>query len=336
MIVRARAPLRVDLAGGWTDVAPFAATRGGVVVNVAVTLYVHAMVETGGEGVQLHALDLGAHVTARRAADLRADGELALLKAAARRYGVDGGFSLTARSDAPPGSGLGGSGALGVALVAALTAARGEQRLPAEVAAEAFALERVDAGILGGKQDQYAAALGGVQALAFRDPAVTATRLRLPPAAFRELEQSLVLCYSGATRFSDATHRRVWQAFEAGDAGVARALDGIKECAVAMRETLVRGDLGETARLMNENWRHQQALTEGMQTEPMAVLERAAREAGADGIKACGAGAGGCLAVLARPGRELDVAAAMRANGATILRATFDTAGVVTWTPTPR
>jgi D-glycero-alpha-D-manno-heptose-7-phosphate kinase len=336
VIVRARAPLRVDLAGGWTDVAPYAASRGGAVLNVAVTLYVHVIVETGGEGVQLHALDLGAHVTARRAEDLRADGELALLKAAARRYAPDGGFSLTARSDAPPGSGLGGSGALGVALVAALTAARGEQRLAAEVAADAFELERVDAGVMGGKQDQYAAALGGVQYLAFRDPAVTSTRLRLPPAAFRELEQSLVLGYSGASRFSHETHRRVWEAFAAGDGAVARALDGIRDCAVAMRETLVKGDLGETARLMNENWRYQQALAGGMQTDAMATLERAARAAGADGIKACGAGAGGCLAVLARPGREVDVAAAMRALGATILRATFDSAGVVTWTPTPR
>jgi D-glycero-alpha-D-manno-heptose-7-phosphate kinase len=336
VIVRARAPLRVDLAGGWTDVAPYAAVHGGAVVNVALTLYVHVVVETGGEGVQLHALDLGSHVTARRLEDLHADGELALLKAAARRYGPAGGFALTTRSDAPAGSGLGGSGALGVALIAALTAARGEQRLAAELAAAAFELERVDAGVMGGRQDQYAAALGGVQFLAFRDPAVTATRLTLPPAAQRELEQSLVLCHSGASRLSDATHRRVWERYQAGDAAVARALDGIKGCAVAMREALVRGDLGETARLMNENWRHQQALAEGMQTDIMAQLERAALAAGADGLKACGAGAGGCLAVLARPGRETDVAAALRSLGATVLRATFDTAGVVTWAPTPR
>lgn len=336
MIVRARAPLRVDLAGGWTDVAPYAGRRGGAVVNAALTLYVHVVVETGVEGVALHALDLGAHVTARRAEDLRADGELGLLKAAARRHGPPVGFALTVRSDAPPGSGLGGSGALGVALVAALAAARGERPLAAEVAAAAFELERLDAGLMGGKQDQYAAALGGVQYLAFGDPEVSASRLRLPDAALYELEQSLVLCYSGATRFSDATHRRVWERYQAGERDVAAALDGIRACAVAMREALQTGDLAAVARIMNENWAHQRALAEGMQTPVMAQLERVARAAGADGIKACGAGAGGCLAVLAKPGREVDVAAAMRAEGAAILRATFDRDGVVTWTPTPR
>jgi D-glycero-alpha-D-manno-heptose-7-phosphate kinase len=336
VIYRARAPLRVDLAGGWTDVAPYAAAHGGAVVNVALTLYVHVIVETGGEGVHLHAQDLGAHVTARRAEDLRADGELALVKAAARRYPPADGFAITTRSDAPAGSGLGGSGALGVALIAALGAARGEPRMAAELAADAFELERNDAGVMGGKQDQYAAALGSVQYLAFRDPAVTATRLRVPPAALRELEQSLVLVYSGASRFSDATHRRVWERYEGGDAAVARALAGLRECATRMRPALVKGDLGRVARLLNENWEHQQALADGMQTETMARLERAARVAGADGVKACGAGAGGCLAVLARPGREMDVAAAVKAEGATVLRASFDTSGVVAWSPTPR
>jgi D-glycero-alpha-D-manno-heptose-7-phosphate kinase len=341
VIVRARAPLRVDLAGGWTDVQPYAGVHGGAVVNVAVSLYVHVIVETGGAGVHLHAQDLGAHVTARRLEDLRPDGELALLKAAARRYGPPDGFTLTTRSDAPAGAGLGGSGALGVALVAALTAARGEQRLAAEIAGDAFELERNDAGVMGGKQDQYAAALGNVQYLAFKDPAVTATRLRLPPAALRELEQSLVLCYTGATRFSDTTHRKVWQRYQAGDGAVTRALDGLKACALGMRHALVGGDLAEVARLLDENWRYQQALLggeggDGMQTETMARLERAARAAGADGVKACGAGAGGCLAVLAKPGREVEVAHALREQGGTILRATFEANGVLTWSPAPR
>ena len=336
MIVRARAPLRVDLAGGWTDVAPYAARSGGAVLNVAVTLYAHATVETGGEGVRLHARDLGGHVTARRAADLRPEGELALLQAAARKYAPTDAFALSTWCDAPPGSGLGGSAALGVALVAALSAARGEDRLPAELAADAFELERVDAGVVGGKQDQYAAALGGVQFLSFEDPALTATRLRLPAAAYYELEQSLVLCYSGVSRFSDATHRTVWRRYEAGDRDVAAALDGIKGCALQMRRALENGDLPETARLMDENWRHQRALAEGMQTESMATLERAARAAGAEGVKACGAGAGGCLAVLAKPGCEVDVAHALRDAGGTVLPARFDTRGVVSWSPLPR
>jgi D-glycero-alpha-D-manno-heptose-7-phosphate kinase len=331
MIVRARAPLRIDLAGGWTDVAPYTAHRGGAVVNVAVTLYAQVTVRTGGKGIRLRAVDLGAAVTAARAADLRADGELALLKAAARRYAPAVGAEITTHSDAPGGSGLGGSGALGVALVAALLRVAGRTLLPAEIAEAAFDTEVHDAGVLGGRQDQYAAALGGIQFLAVGEAAAAATRLSLPPDAARELERALVLCYTGASRYSDRTHRGVWAAYARGDAPVRTALDGLRQCALTMRTALERGDLGTAAATMSENWVHQQALAEGMRTDAMAALEAVGREAGADGVKACGAGAGGCLVFLARPGREGDVAAALEGARGTVLRFGFDLDGVRTW-----
>lgn len=332
MIVRARAPLRIDLAGGWTDVAPYAARRGGAVVNVAIARYAHVIVRPGGSGVRVRALDLGAAVTARRPAELRADGELALLKAVTRRH-APAAVEIATRSDAPPGSGLGGSGAMGVALVAALLNLAGDRRLPAEVAAEAFDIETGDAGVLGGRQDQYAAALGGVQYLTFGDPAVGAARLDVPRAALRELETSLVLCYTGASRFSSETHAGVWQRYAQGDPAVAAALDGLRETALAMRAALLAGDLATVASVMNENWRCQRALAPAMQTPDMARLERVAADAGAVGAKACGAGAGGCLVFLARAGAEFNVAEALRAAGGTILPLTFDTTGVTVWQP---
>lgn len=331
MIVRARAPLRADLAGGWTDVATYAGRRGGAVVNVALTLYAHVLVRRGGSGIRLRALDLGSVVSATRLEDLRADGELALVKAAARLHAPDGPLEIVTRSDAPPGSGLGGSGALGVALVAALGSMSGSRRLPAEIAGLAFETEVHEAGIAGGKQDQYAAALGGLQFLAFGDPEVAATRLDVPAGALRELEQTLLLCYTGATRISGDTHRRVWESWERGERATVAALDGIKASALAMRTALERGALGDVARILDENWACQQALGEGMRTPMMAALEEVGREAGADGVKACGAGAGGCLAFLARPGREADVTEALRAAGGVILRAGFDQHGVASW-----
>src|SRR5262245_891393 len=119
--------MRIDLAGGWTDVPAYAARHGGAVVNVAISLYAHTTIHQRGRGVALRALDLGAAVTARRVDDLRDDGELGLLKAVARRLAPrDGGMEITTRSDAPAGSGLGGSGALGVSLVAAFDALGGQ------------------------------------------------------------------------------------------------------------------------------------------------------------------------------------------------------------------
>jgi len=331
VIVRARAPMRVDLAGGWTDVAAYAGRRGGAVVNVALSLYAHVIVRRGGQGVRLHALDLGAVVSAQRLEDLRADGELALVKAAARRHAPEGPLEIVTRTDAPPGSGLGGSGALGVALVAALGTMAGRRRMPVEIGAEAFETEVHEAGLPGGKQDQYAAALGGLQYLAFGDPEVAATRLAVPSAALLELEQAMVLCYTGASRLSGDTHRRVWSAFERGERATVQALDGLRTAAVAMRAALERGELGSVARIMNENWACQQALAEGMRTPTMAVLEKVGREAGADAVKGCGAAAGGCLVFLARPGREAEVAEALRQAGGVILRAGFDQAGVASW-----
>jgi D-glycero-alpha-D-manno-heptose-7-phosphate kinase len=331
MLYRARAPLRIDLAGGWTDVAPYAGEHGGAVVNVAIGLYAHALVRPGGREVRLSAHDLGASITALRAEDLRADGELALLKAAVRRHAPEGPLEVATRSDAPPGSGLGGSGAIGVALVAALYAMRGMRSLPAEIAADAFATETQGAGVLGGKQDQYAAALGGLQFLAFGDPEVGAARIEMPWAALRELEQCLVLCYTGATRFSADTHHRVWQEYARGETRIRTALDGLKQCALAMRAALERGDCGQVGAILSENWRLQQRLADGMRTEVMAALERAAMDAGADGMKGCGAGTGGCEVFLARPGREFELAEALRNAGGQVVRCTFDTAGVQAW-----
>jgi D-glycero-alpha-D-manno-heptose-7-phosphate kinase len=331
VIAHARAPLRIDLAGGWTDVAPYAAASGGAVVNVAIGLHAHAQVRRRRGGVEIRALDLGAAVSARVAAELRPDGELALLKAAARQLGPETGFEVTTSSDAPPSSGLGGSGAMGVALVAAFTALDGRRPQAAEIAQRAHQIETVEAGIPGGKQDQYAASLGGLQFLEFGAQSVGATRLDPPAEALHELERHLVLCYTGASRLSGATHAQVWQRYAAGDAAVLRALDGLKACALEMRDALAAGDVARVGGLLTRNWTLQQALGEGVRTETMRGLERAADAAGSAGCKACGAGAGGCMVFLAKAGRAFALGEALRAAGGQVLRCCFDSAGVVSW-----
>ncbi len=331
MIAHARAPLRIDLAGGWTDIAPYAARSGGAVVNVAISLHAHAQVMRRRGGVDLRALDLGAAVSARAATDLRPDGELALLKAAARRLGPQTGFEVTTSCDAPPSSGLGGSGALGVALVAAFAVLDGRKPQAAEVAQRAHQIETGDAGVLGGKQDQYAASLGGIQFLEFGEQSVGATRLDPPVDQVHELERHLVLCHTGASRLSGATHAQVWQRCAAGDPAILRALDGLRECASAMRDALAIGDVARAGDLLTRNWELQQALGEGIRTTTMRELERAAEGAGSAGCKACGAGAGGCMVFLAKAGRAFAVAEALRAAGGQVLRFSFDGAGVVSW-----
>jgi D-glycero-alpha-D-manno-heptose-7-phosphate kinase len=331
VIARARAPTRLDLAGGFTDVPPYSARVGGAVTSVAISLYAHAVVRRRRGGIRLHALDYGAHVSARRVGELPVEGDLALLAAAAKRHGPRGDFEIVTHADFPTGSGLGGSGAMGVAVVAALAAARGASPLRAELAQQAHALETVDARVPGGRQDQYCAALGGFQFLEFSDPAVRATRLDPPPPCVRDLEHHLVLCYAGASRFSGRTIGRVMARYEAGDAVVTAALDGLRGCGVAMRNALLAGDVGAVGEVLVDNWRHMRALGPELETPAMRKLAEAAGRVGVKAWKPCGSAAGGCLIFLAPPGEEPAVAEALREAGGTVLRYTFDVTGVEAW-----
>ena len=306
---RAAAPVRLDFAGGWTDVPPFSAREGGVVITAGVRLFAQAEVHVGGRGFRLVSEDLDDKLEVADSAGLVNDGRLTLHKAALRMLPV-GACTLITRSDAPPGSGLGTSGALDVALVAALSAARGESPNPVDIAERACHLEAVEAGIPGGRQDQFASSHGGFLRLDFKDPEAEVQRLPVDADFAEDLARRTILCYTTASRFSGATIDRVMHAYERGDQKVARALHGIRTVAESMGNALVAADLAQIGRLMSKNWNHQLALDPQMRTEKMAQLEESVFAAGALGGKAAGSGAGGCMFFLApdEPGRVIEAA----------------------------
>jgi D-glycero-alpha-D-manno-heptose-7-phosphate kinase len=327
---RAEAPARLDLAGGWTDVPPFSAREGGVVVNASIALAARAELVIGGPLIRLVAEDLGETFECADSGGLVLDGKLDFLKAALRMFPVQSTCTLTTRSDAPPGSGLGTSGAMGVALVGLLARARHEPLSEREIAEHAYQLESDEVKNPGGRQDQYAAALGGVHRLAFRDPDVGIEPITLDPAFSTELERRLVLCYTGRSRVSGDTIARVMGAYERGDTGVTGALRALRDVAHAMAEALRAADLARVAALLTENWRHQRQLDPAMCTEEMARLERAVTAAGALGGKAAGSGAGGSMFFVAGNDGSA-VADAARAAGATILPVRWAREGVRAW-----
>ena len=307
--IRASAPVRLDFAGGWSDVAPFATEVGGAVVNAAIELRAEVEVEPGGRGWRIEAEDLGVSAAIERNGWTEAlSGRLALHKAALCRSGLEAG-ALRTRSAVPPGSGLGSSGALGVALMAALDAASDRRRSPAELAEAAFHIEAVDAALPGGKQDQYAAAFGGMQLLQFRGDSVGREPLQLDSAFLTELERRIVICYTGRSRVSSDTIARVMASYRRGDSQVASALGTLVRLALRMADALCWADLEGVARLLTENWKWQQQLDPSMRTAEMARVEHAMDAAGALGGKAAGAGAGGSMFFVAGD----DVAAAIRA-----------------------
>lgn len=328
--LRAAAPMRLDFAGGWTDVPPFSAREGGVVVNGAIGLRAHVELKLGGTLLRFVAEELGATLECANSGGLVPGGKLPLLTAALRMFPVLGGFTLTTRSDAPSGSGLGSSGALGVALVGVLTKARQESLDGREFAAQAWQLETIEAKLPGGKQDQYGAALGGFHRFTFRDPDVGIEPLTLDPAFAGALERQILICYTNKSRVSGDTISRVMGAYERGDSAVTGALRALRDVGNAMADALRAADLARVGALLSENWKHQQALDPGMRTAEMARLEQAAASAGTLGGKAAGAGAGGSMFFIMK-GAAGAAAPALRAAGATVLPLTWSREGVRAW-----
>lgn len=296
---RASAPVRLDFAGGWTDVPPFATEEGGVVVNGAIELRVHAELELGGERYLIRSNELGQTAELREGVWVDDQAAGMELQRAALRLADTGPFVLSTRSEVPPGSGLGGSGALGVALIAAFDAARDISRSPAELAEAAFQLEAFEAALPGGKQDQYAAALGGFHRLELTRDGVTVEPLDLDPEFVALLEERIVLCYTGTSRVSSSMISRVMASYTAGHPEVVNALRAMVDVADRLAKALLAGDLAETGRLLTANWRLQQQLDPGMCTPDMVRLETAMTSAGVLGGKAAGAGAGGSMFYLA-------------------------------------
>lgn len=274
--------------------APFSTEHGGAVVNAAIALRAYAEVAPGGDGYHLHSEDYDARCDAASPSDLPADGRLDLLRVGVRA--IDPGpCAVRTWSDAPTGSGLGSSGSLGVALAAALHAARGNVPGAVELAEEAFHLEAEEALHPGGRQDQYAAALGGWHHFSFASEGVTSRTLAVDREFAAELGRRLLLCHTGTSRVSGTTIARVQDAWRRRDPQVTRALFRMVELADEMAAAIESGDIARVGALLSANWREQQRLDPLMCTETMAALEREMVAAGALGGKAAGAGAGGSM-----------------------------------------
>jgi D-glycero-alpha-D-manno-heptose-7-phosphate kinase len=338
MAVRSRTPTRVDFAGGTTDLLAFSSCEGGAVVNAAIDRHAYCTLQTEVvDGIRISSQDLGLFVSAAGIRELEYDGNLDLLKAAAKALNLPTGLDITVRCDAPPGSGTGSSASVGVALLGLLDWLRSRQsdrpyRLSRfELAEMACTLEK-SLGIVGGKQDQYAAAVGGFNYMEFYgDGKVVVEPLDLAPSVVCDLEKHLVLCYSGESRLSGSTNLRMISAYEAGDPVVGGALRAVKRVAQDMHRALLIGNLSWFGELLNEEWEARRLLSEGVVTDRLAELHQAAMGAGAVGGKVCGAGGGGCLLFMSQPDQEGTVRRALEGAGGRIIDFSFDMRGLQVW-----
>lgn len=335
-IIRARAPLRISFGGGGTDVAPYAEERGGQVLNATINRYAYVTLVPNDTGViTLRSLDYDHVVTYRIDEDVPPfDYEMDLAKGVIRRLEVDRlrqGFDLFTHTDCPPGSGLGASSTMMVALISVFDAwmQLGLDRY--ETARLAFAIEREDLEIRGGKQDQYAAAFGGFNFMEFGPGETLITPLRVPAEWVSELEYSLILAYTGQSRLSTDIIDDQIKNYEHGREAPVQAMDKTREVASEMKRALLTGTFRRFGELLHEAWQVKKRMSDKISNLHIDALYDAARQAGALGGKISGAGGGGFMFFFAEFDRRHAVAEALEDAGAEVVHFGFTNTGMQTW-----
>jgi D-glycero-alpha-D-manno-heptose-7-phosphate kinase len=305
--VKVRAPTRLDLGGGWTDVPPYCDEEGGFVCNIAIDRYATATLTSGADGGESSNVDT------------------ALLRAAFRRAALTDARGAI-ENDFPVGAGLGGSSAASAALLGAFAAWRDESWDLREIAEEGRRIEVEELGIAGGRQDHYAATHGGALALTFTDR-VDVRRIVLAERTRAEFERRSILLYTGESRISGGNITEVVRAYTNCEARVVVALARMRTLAGEISAALERGDLDTVGSLVGEHWHHQRALHPAIPTPLIDEIVSRANANGALGAKAMGASGGGCVLVISAANSVERVRAAITPLG-TIIPFAIDTAGL--------
>jgi D-glycero-alpha-D-manno-heptose-7-phosphate kinase len=334
MIIRAKAPLRISFAGGGTDVPPFPEQEGGLVLNATINRYAYGTLSPrDDDSIHIESHDFGMSAVFDVHEPLVFDGNLDLVKAAIRRFAGRNsrGFNLELHSNAPPGTGLGSSSTMMVALIGLLKEHRNLPITDYELAELAYTLERTDLGIKGGLQDQYAATFGGFNFIEMLGDRVVVNPLRISRDVLLELEYNLLLCYTGTTRDGGHVIEDQTERLEQRNEDTLSALRAQKELAVRMKNTLLRGELGDFGALLDNAWQQKKRMSSRISTDRIEQLYEEARQAGALGGKVTGAGGGGYMLMYCGRGAKQRVAARMLELGADVEEFAFESDGLRTW-----
>jgi D-glycero-alpha-D-manno-heptose-7-phosphate kinase len=340
-ILRSKAPLRISFAGGGTDVSPYPEEKGGAVLNATIDKFAYATLSVPGGtdgSTRVHSLDYNLTASYARPDDLTYNGELDLVKAAVKllrpphpRGDPQEALELFLHSDAPPGTGLGSSSTMAVALVGAFQQYLKEPWTLYEVAELAYRIEREELGMKGGRQDQYAAAFGGFNFMEFTGKTTIVNPLRIAPDVLNELAYRLLLCYTGTSHFSNDIIQRQQTSYAEKRPTTVDALDATKRLAIDMKNTLMRGNIDEMGALLDEGWQLKKQFTDGISNPRIDALYERARAAGALGGKLVGAGGGGYILLFCDFQRRANVARAVEAAGGRVVDFSLEPGGLRTW-----
>jgi len=338
MIIRSRAPLRLGLAGGGTDVSPYTDLYGGAVLNATISMYAYATIEPRNDRkIILNSIDRNLRLEFEVSESLPIDGNLDLLKGVYNRIVKDFAkyslsFELTTYVDAPPGSGLGSSSTLVVAIIGAfaewLNLPLGEY----DIARLAFEIERKDLGMAGGKQDQYAATFGGFNFMEFYDnDKVIVNPLRIKTEIINELQFNILLYYTGTSRLSSKIIEAQIEGVKTKKEKSIEAMHKLKEQAILMKEAILKGNLNEIGYILDYGWQFKKQMAEGITNPLIDEIYETAKKAGATGGKISGAGGGGFMMFYCPGNARYKVIEALQKFGGGFRRFQFTKYGLETW-----
>lgn len=339
MIVRARAPLRLGFGGGGSDLSPFCDQHGGYVLNATINMFVYAVLELREEGpVRFVAADRQECVELEPTCDMPLEGALSLHKSVYCRIMRDFNGShalpltLTTYSDVAAGSGLGSSSTLVVAMVEAFKELLALPLGEYDVAQLAYSIERLDARMVGGRQDQYAATFGGFNFMEFGvGDRVVMNPLRINRNTANELEASLVICNTGMPRDSDAIIQAQASNVKQGDQQSLDATHRLKQEAVSMKEALLKGNIRRFAEVLEQGWLSKKKTAAAVSNPDLERIYQAAMDGGAYSGKVSGAGGGGFMMFVVDPPRRPDVFRALRCQSVQPLTVHFTEHGALAW-----
>ncbi len=338
MIYRSKAPLRLGLAGGGTDVSPYSDEFGGAILNATISLYAYATIEPLDENkIIIKAADRKEEQQFEWNAELPINGTLDLVKGVYNRIQKDynlpiKNFRITTYVDAPAGSGLGTSSTLVVAILGAFSEML---KLPLgdyDIAHYAYEIERKDLALAGGKQDQYAATFGGVNYMEFvKDDQVIVNPLRIRQEYLDELENNLVLYFTSTSRESATIIKEQQKNVRQKNEKSIEAMHHLKEQSKMMKEALLKGRLHEIGEILDYGFQQKKQMAANISNDTLDEIYHAAKKAGANGGKISGAGGGGFMFFYCPANTRYNVIDTLNKFGGEIKPYQFTKHGLRTW-----
>lgn len=339
MIIRSKAPLRLGLAGGGSDVSPYSDIYNGAVLNATIDQYAYCTIEeTFTDTIVIFASDLNYKKKYASVLNLPIDGQLDLHKGVynriVRNYGIAKplSFKITTYCDAPPGSGLGSSSTMVVAILKAFTEWLNLPLGDYDMAYLAYQIERIDLGLSGGKQDQYAATFGGFNFIEFyKEDRVIVNPLRMKRWIVDELEVSMVLFYTGESRSSDKIIKEQQKNTLEGRKLPTEATHMIKKNSYVMKDFLLKGDIVHFAKALGKEWENKKKMAASITNRNIEKIYAAAMKSGAYGGKVSGAGGGGFMVFTINPTRRINLIKALEQFNGKVLNFHFSDNGCQGW-----